>query len=218
MSCSRGICFGSWLLSTVPVILMGCAAGPQVTRVSEVSTSDDGPYKDVLVVSLFESFDMRRYLETELVSQLAEKGVEAVASTSMMDTRTPVDRQTFVEMVEKIGADAVLLTQPVALESSAKKTTRNPQSTYNIRPTYYYNVFSVELTEYVEPPGIRLEHDVTLLVELISVESREPVWAIQTRSNVVWKSELERDYSAYVDEAKTITREMARDEVIADSR
>ncbi len=76
-------------------------------------------------------------------------------------------------------------------------------------------MFSVELTEYAEPPGIRLEHDVTLLVELIGVDTREPVWAIQTRSRVVWKADMERDYSAYIDEAKTITREMAKDGVIA---
>ena len=91
----------------------------------------------------------------------------------------------------------------------------SPQATYNVRPTYYYNVFSVEHTEYVEPPEISLEHDVTLLVELIGVESRKPVWAIQTRSRIVWKSEMERDYSAYVDEAKAITRQMAKDGVIA---
>jgi hypothetical protein len=214
----RGIRSGSWSLSAVTVILIGCAAGPQVTRVNDLAASDDGPYRKLLVVSLFESFDMRRYLETELVSELAAQGTEAVASTSMMDTRTPVDRHTFVEMVEKIGADSVLLTQPVHLESSAKKTAVSPQATYNIRPTYYYNVFSVELTEYVEPPEIRLEHDVTLLVELIAVEGREPVWAIQTRSRVVWKSELERDYSAYVDEAKAIARQMARDGAIAVKR
>lgn len=208
-------CFGWRLLSALSVVLAGCATGPEVIRFSDVPP-DDGPYRKVLVVSLFESFDMRRYLETELVSQLSEQGVEAVASTSMMDSRTSVHRRTFVDMVNEIGADSVLLTQPVDLEITAKKTTAaSPHATYNIRPTYYYNVFNVELTEYVEPPGIRLEHDVILLVELIGVDTREPVWAIQTRSKVVWKAEMERDYSAYIEEAKAITREMARDGVIA---
>ena len=35
----------------------------------------------------------------------------AVRSTSMMDTRTPVVRQTFIDMIEEVGADALLLTQ-----------------------------------------------------------------------------------------------------------
>ena len=211
----RNVCFGSWVLSSLSATLIGCAAGPQVTRVDAVKSSDAGPYTKVLVVSLFESFDMRRYLETELVSQLSTQGVDAVASTSMMNTTTPVVRSTFVDMVEKIGADSVLLTQPVHLETRGKETTVSPQATYNVRPTYYYNVFSVELTEYVEPPELRLEYDLTLLVELISVESREPVWMIQTRSKIEWKSAMERDYSAYVEEAEVITRRMSRDRVIA---
>lgn len=179
-----------------------------------VGNADEGPYGDILVVSLFDSFDMRRYLETELVSQLREAGVEAVASTSMMDSRTPVVAATFVDMVEKTGADSVLLTQLMHLESTSSQTTMNPRASLNVRPTYYYNVFTVELTEYVEPPEIRFEHDLTLLVELISVRTREPAWAIQTRSRVVWKAEMERDYSAYVDEAEAITRELSRDGVI----
>jgi hypothetical protein len=211
----RDVRYGPGLLSGLAIILIGCAAGPQVTRVDDVKPSDDGPYKNVLVVALFESFDMRRYLETELVSQLSAQGIEAVASTSMMNSKTPVVRDTFVDMVEQTGADSVLLTQPIDLESRGKKVAASPEATYIFRPTYYYNVFSVELTEYVEPPDIRLEHDVTLLVELIAVESREPVWAIQTRSEIVWEGELDRDYSAYVDGAKAITREMARDGVIA---
>jgi hypothetical protein len=211
----KHICFALGLLSALPVILMGCAAGPQVTRVDGVAASDDGPYRNILVVSLFESFDMRRYLETELVSQLSAQGIEAVPSTSMMNTKTPVIPDTFVDMVEKTGADSVLLTQPVHLESRGKKVAQSPEATYIFRPTYYYNVFSVELDEYVEPPDIRLEHDVTMLVELIAVTSRQAVWAIQTHSKIVWKSELERDYSAYVDEAKVIARQMARDRVIA---
>jgi hypothetical protein len=39
-----------------------------------------------------------------------------VASTSMMDTRTPMIRDTFMEMVESLDADAVLVTQLVSLQ------------------------------------------------------------------------------------------------------
>ncbi len=158
---------------------------------------------------------MRRYLETELVSQLAARGTEAIASTSMMNTMTPVVPETFIEMVKEVGADAVLVTQLVHLDSKGTETTMRPQASVNVRPTYYYNVFSVEVTEYVEPPDIRLEHDLTLLVELISARTRDRVWKIETRSKVVLESELDRDYSAYVDEAKAISRQMARDGLLS---
>jgi hypothetical protein len=54
-------------------------------------------------------------------------------------------------MVEKIDADAVLVTQLASLESKGTVKDMNPQATYNFRPTYYYNVWSVDLEEYVEP-------------------------------------------------------------------
>ena len=204
----------SWFLAALSCGLVACSTGPQVTRIDDAQPSGE-TYDKILVVCLFESFDMRRYLETELVSQLAARGTEAIASTSMMNTMTPVVPETFIEMVKEVGADAVLVTQLVHLDSKGTETTMRPQASVNVRPTYYYNVFSVEVTEYVEPPDIRLEHDLTLLVELISARTRDRVWKIETRSKVVLESELDRDYSAYVDEAKAISRQMARDGLLS---
>ena len=128
------------LILTMAVVLIGCASGPKVTTVQELAESADAPYENILVVALFESFDVRRYLEEEIVGQLSELGVKAVASTSMMSTKTPVTRTTFADMVEKLDSDAVLVTHLVSLKTGAKMQDMNPQSTYNIRPTYYYNV------------------------------------------------------------------------------
>ena len=103
------------LLLLASLLLVACSSGPQVRRVQELSPSADAPYDNVLVVTLLSSFDSRRYLEDEIVDQLAALGTTAVASTSLMDTRTPVNRDTFVKMVRDIDADAVLLTQLVSL-------------------------------------------------------------------------------------------------------
>jgi hypothetical protein len=59
-------------------------------------------------------------------------------------------------MVEKLESDAVLVTQLVSLNTDAKMQDMNPRSTHNFRPTYYYNVWSVELTEYVEPQSMEV--------------------------------------------------------------
>ncbi|HEX7719327.1 MAG TPA: hypothetical protein VF389_05940 [Woeseiaceae bacterium] len=206
----------SWFVAALSCSLVACSTGPQVAPVGGAQPSDE-TFNKILVVSLFESFDMRRYLETELVSELRARGTEAIASTSMMNSLTPVVPETFIEMVKEVGADSVLVTQLVHLDSKASETTMRPQASYNVRPTYWYNVFSVELTEYAEPPDIRTEHDLTLLVELISAQTRERVWKIETRSKIVLKTEMERDYSAYVDEAKAISRQMARDGLLSGS-
>ena len=202
-------------LLAVAVILSACVSGPNVTTVQEVSGSADAPYDNILVVSLFESFDARRYLEKEIVKQLSADGVNAVASTSLMDTRTPVTRETFLAMVEDLGSDAVLVTQLVSLNTDAKMKDMNPRSTHNFRPTYYYNVWSVELTEYVEPQSMELSHALVLATQLYSVLNKEPVWAIESKSKVVQDYDHRQDYSVFVDEAEAITSHMSRDGLLA---
>ena len=83
----------------------GCATGPTVTVSQPLAESADAPYRNVLVVCLFSSFDARRYLEDEIVKRLEGLGISAVASTSMMDSRTPVVPKTFIDMVDEVGAE-----------------------------------------------------------------------------------------------------------------
>ena len=203
------------LVLGLALALGACASGPQITTVQELSNSADAPYDNILVVSLFESFDTRRYLEKEIVELLTAHGVKAVASTSLMDTRTPVTRATFVAMVEKLDSDAVLVTQLASLNTDAKLKNMNPRSTHNFRSTYYYNVWSVELTEYVEPQSMELSHALVLATQLYSVLNKEPVWAIESKSKIVQDYDHRQDYSVIVDEAKAITSHMSLDGLLA---
>jgi len=203
------------LLLAIVVSLNGCAAGTKVTTVQNLAESADAPYENILVVSLFESFDARRYLEKEIVAQLSDLGVKAVASTSKMDTRTPVTRKTFADMADEFDSDAVLVTHLVSLNTGAKMQDMNPQSTYNIRPTYYFNVWGVELTEYVEPQSMELSHTLVLATQLYSVLNKEPVWAIESRSKIVQDYDHRQDYSVFVNEAKAIGSQMSRDGLLA---
>ena len=205
------------LLFGFVVALGACATGPQVTRIQEVSESADTPYENILIITLLSSFDSRRYLEDEVVKHLSELGTTAVAvpSTSMMDTRTPVTRRTFMAMVDDIDADAVLVTQISSLQSEGTVVDMRPETTVNFRPTYYYNVFSVETTEYLEPQSMEFEHSLVLVTELFSVQSRKAVWAIESRSRIVQDHENARDYSVFVDEADAIVTHLERDGLIA---
>jgi len=175
----------------------------------------DTPYSKILVITLLSSFDSRRYLETEVVRHLAELGTEAVASTSMMNTKTPVTRETFMAMVEKIDADAVLVTQLTSLESVGSVKDMRPKKTVNFRPTYYYNVFSVEVTEYMEPQGVEMKHSLVLSTDLFSVQNRESVWSIDSSSTFVFDHDQTQDYSVFVIEGNAIATSMRKDGLIS---
>lgn len=196
-------------------LVLGACSGTQVTTTQELSSAADAPYQKVLVIFLAESFDSRRYLETEIVKKLEAQGTQAVRSTSMMDTRTPVTRQTFLAMVDDIGADAVLVTQLAALESTGTVVTMNPQATYNFRPTYYYNVWSVDLQEYREPEAVDFEHKLSLTTQMFSVKSKDVVWAMESNADIKQKFDDGRDYSIYVKEADAIVKNLQKGGLIS---
>ena len=202
------------IISGLVLLLGACSSSTRVVKVQDLSETADAPYHKVLVIALFKTFEPRMYLEDEIVKDLSRRGVEAVASTSMMDTRTPVVRKTFVDMIDKVGADAVLVTHLVSLESTGKKVDMNPEVTRNLWPTYYYNVWEYELTEYVEPQGLEFQHSLVLATEVYSASTREPVWAIQTHSEIRQDTDHLQDYSIYVNEAGTIVGSLDRDGLV----
>ncbi len=217
LAMTLGLCWQrTFLVVGIIVALGACSVGPQITRTQALLESADAPYRKILVVVLLPSFDSRRYFEDEVVKQLAERGTAAVASTSMMNTKTPVTRQTFLAMVEKIGADAVVVTQLVSLDSKGTMKDMNPRSTHNVRATYYYNVWSVELTEYVEPQAAEFEHSLVLATQLYSAKSQEAVWAIESRSKVVQDFDEVKGFTVIVNEATAIAAHLSSDGLLAE--
>jgi hypothetical protein len=204
----------SLLFVGVMAALTACSSGPQITRTQEVAESADNPYQKILVITLLSKFDSRRFIEDSIVSKLAERGTTAVASTSLMNTRTPLVRETFKEMVENLDADAVLVTQLVSLRSEGTFVDMSPEATVNLRPTGYWNVFSVDTTEYVEPQAVDFEHTLSLLTELYSVGNEQTVWGIQSRSNFTLGFDRIRDFSVIEKETEAIARHLSRDGLI----
>lgn len=202
------------LLLTIVVFLTACA-GRQVNTVLPLTDSADAPYANVLVVSLFNSFDRRRILERAIVKELAAQGVRAVASTSRMNTRTPLNRDTFTAMVEELGSDAVLVTQLVDVETDGKLKTMRPDATYTFGSTRYFNVWSVQLNEYREPPTVAMKDVVVLASQVYSVQTQEPVWGIESTITVKRNLDDPMDYSLITDEAKAIVARLAGDGLLA---
>ncbi len=203
------------ILAVFASLLLGACAGPSVTRVQTLAESADAPYDNVLVVTMFESFDLRRFMEREIVAQLKERDIDAVASTSMMTTKTPVNRETLSAIVKELNSDSVLVTQLVNLDTSSKIKNRRPQATYNIRPTYYYNVWGVDLTEYSEPPGLELKHQITMATQMFSTSDQQPVWTIESNSELSRNMDQQTRGTTVAAEAKAIINAMARDGLLA---
>ena len=67
------------LIIATALFLAACSAGLQVTRVQDLSETAGAPYDNALVISLFKSFDVRRYFENDMVKEIENRGVRAIA-------------------------------------------------------------------------------------------------------------------------------------------
>jgi hypothetical protein len=76
-------------------------------------------------------------------------------------------------------------------------------------------VFSVELTEYVEPQAVDYEHKLSLATQLYSVQAKDVVWAMESNSDIKVAFDAGPDYSIFVDEADAIVTQMHRGGLIA---
>ena len=109
----------------------------------------------------------------------------------------------------------MLVTQLVDLETTGTVVTMRPQATYNIRPTWYYNVWDVELTEYVAPAGMSYDHDLELATQIYSVGQKAVVWAMESDTKVHVAFDQGPDYSIYVKEAEDIVKELRKAKMIS---
>ncbi len=200
--------------ASIAIFLSACSTIPRVKKIQKLPDTADAPYENILVIALLSSYTSRKGLERQVVSQLAERGTKSVASTSMMKTTTPMTRENYVAMVDDIGADAVLVSKLVDLNSAVTKQDASPEATYEIRPTYYFNVWEVNLTEYIEPQFIGLEGTYVLATEVYSVSTRDVVWAIESTANFQQDITVPRPYLIYLDEATSIVSHLSRDGVI----
>ena len=205
----------TFLFFGIAFAIAACSTGPHITRTQDLSESADAPYQNILIIALFPDFDTRRRLEKAVVEELAELGTEAIASTSLMDSNTPMIQQTFLEMIESLDVDAALVTHPLDIDAKGTVKDSSPQATINVSPTYYFNVWEVELTEYVEPQNFVVEGSYVLATQLFSVAGREAVWAIESKSDVLEHSCAGCNYMVFVEEAEAIVKYLSNDGLIA---
>jgi hypothetical protein len=205
----------SMTITLLVILTSGCAVPPKATITQDVTESAEVPFQNTLVLVLFSKFDTRRYLEDEIVKHLDAQGIKAVASTSMMTTKTPLTRDFILETMTELGSDSLLLTQLANLETTGEVKSMNPEVTYNVRPTYYVNVFTVDQQEFIEPQTVRFTHYLSTSSDLYSFKTKEKIWGMITYSKIKQNVDNMREYSIIVDEANAIVNSMLDDAVVS---
>ncbi len=105
-------------IAGLAVIVSACAS-TTLDMTWRDPTYEGRPFATILVVGSADSSDNRRIFEDILVSELKGRGVEAVASHTLIPGVGDVTRDKVVEAVKTSGADSVLSTRLVGIETKA---------------------------------------------------------------------------------------------------
>jgi hypothetical protein len=91
-------------------------------------------YSNLLVIGAAAEDNRRRSFEKTFVKKLEASGIKAVESSSVMSRDEKIDKETILAVVEKTGADGVLLTYLVAVK---EKEVTSPSTTYQPVDDYH---------------------------------------------------------------------------------
>lgn len=162
-------------------LLTGCASS-QIKAVWKDPSYSARPQK-VMVIAVLREPIYRRIIEDEFVLQFKLRGVDAIASYTMLNDRDQDDQAAIEKMVKQYGADSVLVTRMVS-----KRTVRvYYPATVVYRPPYYrkWPKYINEGYEMIGAPGYSTKYEYAIMETNLYDEKNDTlVWAATTETGV----------------------------------
>ena len=177
------------------LVISGCTNTKLIQTWSD--PHNKASYKDIMVVGISDSEQTRRAYESYFVASFQDKGIESLASYSLIshedELKLDGEKGSFRTIVESAikgsEIDAVLVTHVVSIE---EEEIYRPSLDY--QPVYgapYYNApyyggmygYHGYVTTYVQQPGYYTEEQTyTLESSLYDVKTEELVWTTRSRT------------------------------------
>ena len=133
------------LIGGLALIVSACAS-TTLDMTWRDPTYEGRPFVKVLVVGSTDSPDSRRIFEDILVSELKGRGVEAVASYTLIPGVGDVKRDKVVGAVKTSGADSVLSTRLVGIETKATQVPVQSPGAGDVDLYRYYSPMEPQTT------------------------------------------------------------------------
>jgi hypothetical protein len=166
------------IIFLVLISLNGCSSALKTTEVWMDETYTGSQITKVLVVGVAEKITFRTLFEGHFAEQLAEKGIEAIPSYTVMQPHETLSKATVLPLVEKLGIDTVIVT---SLIDRKKKTVYYQVDSGNLY-TYYRGVRGISVANRY---GSTASYDVPILVlktNLYDVGTEKLFWSVTSES------------------------------------
>jgi hypothetical protein len=160
--------------------LIFCSCTP--TKITE-TWKDDGyrgaPFSDLFVIGVAKEEKTRRSFENKFVEKLKAAGIQAVASSSVMESDQKIEKTAILAAIEKLEIDAVLVTRLISLK---EEEIRSPSTSEYGRPDDYQGRYSSDYGYAHQPAQYTTSVRVGLETKLYDAGTERLIWAATSKT------------------------------------
>jgi hypothetical protein len=174
-----------WLMClTVLLSFLPACASTDLTNNWKNPEYAGGPVTNVLIVGIVDHAGVRRAFEDTFAQALAKRGVQAIASYSVIPSPGKISEDKLIKAVEQTGVKGVLITRLVSRETEASYAPASmgmPPPAYGMRRRYY-GYYDAAWNGHYEPAPAQTIEYVVAETALFKPDVQDPVWSGTTRS------------------------------------
>lgn len=163
------------------ILLTGCSS-TQIKSVWKDPAYTGRPQR-VMVIAVSKEPITRRIVEDEFVLQLKTRGLDAIASYTVLADKSQSDQAVIAKMVDQLGTDSVLISRLVS-----KRSVRvYYPATVSHRPPHYgkWHDYYRDGYEMINTPGYSTKLEFALMeTNLYDARSENLLWAATTETGV----------------------------------
>jgi hypothetical protein len=168
-------------LLVLSVLLGGCAT-TEVMNTWKDPQHAGTPLRKVLVVGISNQASVRRAFEDTFAKSLADAGVTAVASHTLVAKDGQIPEDVLQKAVADAGADGVLITRMVGRQTDLQvMPSPMPPPIYGAR-RYYYGYYTGAWAGYYEPATVQTYRYIVAETTVFRADNAEPAWSATTRT------------------------------------
>ena len=191
------------------VFVAACAPQTEVIKLHDETASVATGFESFLVVAVTSKRDSRRQFEELITAQIREAGSNATAAHTRTGTSTTLLQDEIDSAARDIGADAVLVTHIVSVDTTTESQEGRTDILAECRGGDLEDYFLYNYEELKVPDSVRIAHTVVAVTNLYDAESGARLWTIQ--STCFERSTM---HEVYFEEAEAIARQLRIDNLI----
>jgi hypothetical protein len=199
----------SFSILILSILFAGCAQQTEIVKLYDDTANLDRQYQKIFVVAIASNPGTRQRLEDMITAQLREQGVSARPAYSETGSKTTLLQEEINKAAENYGADAILITHIVSVDTKADIEKGRVDIVAECRGGDPADYFLYDYEELKVPDTVRLAHTVVAVTNLYDAGEARRVWTIQ--STCFEKATMDE---VLLDEARAIARQLKIDKLI----